>query len=58
VSIGLAVLPGDVRTVADLVAASDAALYQAKTSGRGRVSIAGERHNVDQVPSFVPDPRS
>jgi diguanylate cyclase (GGDEF)-like protein len=58
VSIGLAVLPGDVRTVADLVAASDAALYQAKTSGRGQVSIAGERHNVDQVPSFVPDPRT
>ncbi|MFI7540465.1 GGDEF domain-containing protein [Actinoplanes sp. NPDC049599] len=57
VSIGLAVLPGDVRTVADLVAASDAALYQAKTSGRGRVSVAGERHNVDRVPSFVPEPR-
>jgi diguanylate cyclase (GGDEF)-like protein len=57
VSIGIAVLPGDVSTVEDLVAASDAALYEAKTSGRGRVSVAGERHNVDQVPSFVPDPR-
>ncbi|WP_433718363.1 diguanylate cyclase [Actinoplanes sp. CA-051413] len=57
VSIGIAVLPGDAGTVEDLVAASDAALYQAKTSGRGRVSVAGERHNVDQVPSFVPDPR-
>jgi diguanylate cyclase (GGDEF)-like protein len=57
VSIGLAVLPGDARTAADLVAASDAALYDAKTSGRGRVSVAGERLNLDQVPSLVPDPR-
>jgi diguanylate cyclase (GGDEF)-like protein len=57
VSIGLAVLPGDVRTVADLVAASDTALYEAKTSGRGRVSVAGDRHNVDRIPSYVPDPR-
>jgi diguanylate cyclase (GGDEF)-like protein len=57
VSIGLAVLPGDARTAADLVAASDTALYEAKTSGRGRTSVAGERQNVDQLPSFVPDPR-
>jgi diguanylate cyclase (GGDEF)-like protein len=57
VSIGVAVLPGDAATVADLVAASDAALYDAKTSGRGRVSVAGDRHNVDRVPSYVPDPR-
>jgi diguanylate cyclase (GGDEF)-like protein len=57
VSIGLAVLPGDAGTAAELVAASDAALYQAKTSGRGRVSVAGERHNVDQMPSYVRDPR-
>ena len=57
VSIGIATLPGDVRTVTELVAASDAALYRAKTSGRGRVSVAGERQNVDQVPTYVPDPR-
>jgi diguanylate cyclase (GGDEF)-like protein len=57
VSIGIAVLSGTSGTVKDLVAASDAALYEAKTSGRGRVSVAGQRHNVDQVPSFVPDPR-
>ena len=57
VSIGIAVLPAGAGTVADLVAASDTALYEAKTSGRGRVSVAGDRQNVDQVPSFVPDPR-
>jgi len=56
-SIGIAVLPDDAGTVQDLVAASDAALYEAKTSGRGRVSVAGDRHNVDEVPSYVPDPR-
>ncbi|WP_052359817.1 GGDEF domain-containing protein [Actinoplanes friuliensis] len=55
-SIGIAVLPGDVSTVQDLVAASDAALYDAKTSGRGRLSVAGARQNVDQMPSFAPDP--
>ena len=47
-SIGIAVLPDDAGTVEDLVAASDAALYDAKTSGRGRVSVAGARHNVDR----------
>jgi len=57
-SIGLAVLPGDARTATELAAASDAALYQAKTSGRGRTSVADERYNVDRVPSFVPDSRS
>jgi diguanylate cyclase (GGDEF)-like protein len=58
VSIGIAVLSGDAGTVEDLVAASDAALYDAKTSGRGRVSVAGARHNVDQkMPSFAPDSR-
>jgi diguanylate cyclase (GGDEF)-like protein len=57
-SIGVAVLPGDVSTVADLVTASDAALYEAKTSGRGRVSVAGDLHNVERVTrSFVSDPR-
>ncbi|BCJ56550.1 hypothetical protein Asp14428_80250 [Actinoplanes sp. NBRC 14428] len=57
-SIGVAVLPGDAGTVDDLITASDAALYHAKTSGRGRISVAGER--LDRVPdvrSFVPHPR-
>ncbi|GAA3341479.1 hypothetical protein GCM10020358_32980 [Amorphoplanes nipponensis] len=57
VSIGIAALPGDAGTVQDLVAASDAALYEAKSAGRGRVAVAGDRLNVDQVPSFVPDQR-
>ena len=57
VSVGIAVLPGDAGTVEDLVTASDAALYDAKTSGRGRVAVADGRHNVDRMPSFVPDPR-
>ncbi len=35
VSIGLAVLPGDADTMDDLVTASDAALYEARTSARG-----------------------
>jgi diguanylate cyclase (GGDEF)-like protein len=37
-SIGVAVLPDDADTVEALVTASDAALYEAKTNGRGRVS--------------------
>jgi diguanylate cyclase (GGDEF)-like protein len=37
-SIGIAVLPDDASTVEGLVAASDAALYEAKTGGRGRTS--------------------
>jgi diguanylate cyclase (GGDEF)-like protein len=57
VSIGIALLPGDAGTVEELVKASDAALYEAKTSGRGRVAVAGDRHNVDRVPSYVPDQR-
>ena len=57
VSVGIAVLPADAGTVEDLVTASDAALYDAKTSGRGRVAVADGRHNVDRMPSFVPDPR-
>jgi diguanylate cyclase (GGDEF)-like protein len=51
VSIGVAILPDDATTVEALVAASDMALYDAKTSGRGRVAMAHEapagRHNLD-----------
>ncbi|GAA2582284.1 hypothetical protein GCM10010435_69960 [Winogradskya consettensis] len=39
-SIGIATLPDDVGTIDDLVAASDAALYDAKSSGRGRIALA------------------
>ena len=60
VSIGVAVLPDDAATVEALVAASDMALYDAKTSGRGRVAMAHEapagRHNLDGLPDGgVPD---
>jgi diguanylate cyclase (GGDEF)-like protein len=53
VSIGVAILPDDADTIAALVTASDAALYDAKTSGRGRVAVAhdppADRHNVDRT---------
>jgi diguanylate cyclase (GGDEF)-like protein len=54
-SIGVSVLAGDAGAVADLVAASDAALYEAKTAGRGRVAVAELPEN--RMPSFVPRPR-
>jgi two-component system cell cycle response regulator len=40
ISIGLATTPGDGRTIKDLVAAADRALYEAKETGRNRVCIA------------------
>jgi diguanylate cyclase (GGDEF)-like protein len=46
-SIGLAVLPADADTVEALIAASDAALYEAKVGGRDRVASAVSRS--DQV---------
>jgi diguanylate cyclase (GGDEF)-like protein len=55
VSIGVAVLPDDAATVEALVTASDTALYDAKTSGRGRVAVAvaqepsAGRHNVERA---------
>ncbi|MFI5935304.1 GGDEF domain-containing protein [Actinoplanes sp. NPDC051494] len=49
-SIGVAALPADADTVEGLVAASDAALYEAKTSGRGRIAVAGGRRDPDPVP--------
>jgi diguanylate cyclase (GGDEF)-like protein len=51
-SIGVAVLPEHAGTAEELVAASDAALYEAKTGGRGRTAIAHpatRRHNVEQI---------
>lgn len=47
VSVGVAFLPGDANTVEELVAASDAALYEAKTKGRGRVEVGAPRHHLD-----------
>ena len=40
VSVGVAVMPDDGSTVEALLAASDAALYEAKSRGRGRVVVA------------------
>jgi diguanylate cyclase (GGDEF)-like protein len=50
-SIGVAVLPADAETIEGLLAASDAALYEAKVCGRGRVSSA------DTPPSSAHDRR-
>jgi diguanylate cyclase (GGDEF)-like protein len=51
-SIGVAVLPDHAATAQDLLSASDAALYQAKSLGRGQVAVAG-RHNVEH-PGVTP----
>jgi diguanylate cyclase (GGDEF)-like protein len=52
VSIGVALLPDHAGTAEELGAASDAALYAAKSGGRGRAAMAppAPRHNLDQVP--------
>jgi diguanylate cyclase (GGDEF)-like protein len=59
VSIGVAILPEDGTTVEALIEASDAALYDAKTNGRGRISAARARplQNVDQTTSPLPAAR-
>ena len=41
-SIGVAAFPGQGKTVEALLAAADAALYQAKKGGRNRVAVAGQ----------------
>jgi diguanylate cyclase (GGDEF)-like protein len=51
-SIGVAVLPDHAATAAELRAASDAALYQAKANGRGCTAVAGtlvSRHPVPRA---------
>ena len=56
-SIGVAVLPDDALTGEDLMGASDAALYEAKTGGRGRTASAHpppQRQNVEIAASGVP----
>jgi diguanylate cyclase (GGDEF)-like protein len=41
-SVGVATLGGATRRATDLLRAADAALYQAKRSGRGRICVAGD----------------
>jgi diguanylate cyclase (GGDEF)-like protein len=59
VSIGVAILPDDGATVEALIEASDAALYDAKTNGRGRIAAArpSPLQNIDQTPVSVPAAR-
>jgi diguanylate cyclase (GGDEF)-like protein len=52
VSIGVAILPDHAGTVEALLMASDTALYDAKTRGRGQVAMAGDNpppHCVDHA---------
>jgi predicted signal transduction protein with EAL and GGDEF domain len=59
VSIGVAILPEDGATVEALIEASDAALYDAKTNGRGRIAAAhpSPKQNIDQTPVSIPTAR-
>jgi len=50
-SIGVAVLPDHAGTAEELMGASDAALYEAKTGGRGRTAMA---HPPPQRPNAEP----
>ena len=49
-SIGVAVMPDDADTIESLLTASDVALYEAKTRGRGQVAMA----RVTRVPQPTP----
>jgi diguanylate cyclase (GGDEF)-like protein len=47
-SVGIALVPDDARTLAGALVVADAALYEAKRTGRNRV--------IDHAPSIVPSP--
>jgi diguanylate cyclase (GGDEF)-like protein len=52
ISIGVALVPDHAGTAEELVGASDAALYEAKSGGRGRTAMAqppAARHNVERL---------
>ena len=56
-SVGIAVLPGDAQDLDDLVAASDASLYEAKMSGRGRRAAAGPLAGTDLSTASATNPQ-
>jgi diguanylate cyclase (GGDEF)-like protein len=55
-SIGVASLPAHAATVDDLVRASDAALYTAKSNGRGRVAVSPAPVVPGPVPAVPSEP--
>ncbi len=52
ISIGVSVFPEDGRTLKDLVAAADKALYRSKHTGRNRVTAASDLLQDDSNPTF------
>jgi diguanylate cyclase (GGDEF)-like protein len=54
VSVGLAHAPSDAEDLRTLYAAADAALYEVKRSGRGRLAIAGSATESDGSPGRDP----
>jgi len=52
ISLGVATLTPSLVAPADLLAAADAALYQAKNAGRDQVALAAEVNAGEQTPAL------